>query len=120
MEIGAQFLDLFRSLGQVPTKEDCLRLEHTLFDWRQSLPYDLHVEGVQEWSSVNVWVLVLQMRVFLTECIFHRSVRKLFWHQDADFARRAEKRLHHATFEMDTILDRILLCDVARWCPLFL
>jgi len=119
---GAQYVEISRDTEPAASDEAWLQLEETLLRWRKDLPTEMHIERVHEWSVSNIWPLVLLARSYLLECIMYRMIRNN--HRAASGVStpiaRAIRRLPTAIFELDTIVDRIMLHDLARFCPLYL
>ncbi|EXJ66163.1 uncharacterized protein A1O5_10779 [Cladophialophora psammophila CBS 110553] len=96
-------------------------LEGSLATWRMQLPAEMRTEGVYDWCQTNIWPLVLMARCYLLECIVYRVLRDSFRASgDAPLADRSARRLQTAMFELDSILDRIMLHNLARYCPLYM
>jgi hypothetical protein len=80
----------------------------------------MHVESVQEWSASNIWILVLMAMSYRLECVFYRALRERYRTSADESVHRAARRQQSAMFELDTIIDRFVLHNVARFCPLSL
>lgn len=96
------------------------QLEEGMGRWRQSLPLELRHCTIQEWNIENFWVLILDARSHVSECIMHRTLRDTFRSRDAERSRRAGQRLQHSMLELDATIDRIMVHELVGYCPMFL
>lgn len=96
------------------------QLEEGMSRWRQSLPEELRHCTIQDWNIETFWVLILDARSHVSECIMHRTVRDTFRSRNAQRSRRAAQRLHYSMLELDATIDRIMVHDLVGYCPMFL
>lgn len=81
----------------------------------------MHIGALQEWSSDNIWVLVLLAMGFRLEAIFCRAVKE--YHRtknDSSAMQRTSQRQENAMFELSTIIQRASMHQVLHLCPLSL
>ena len=95
-------------------------LEENIICMQEALPAELHYSAIQEWNVENFWVLVLDPRIHVFECIMYRMARDAFKSRNLNMSRRAERKLHHAMLELDTTIDRIMVHGLVDYCPMFL
>jgi hypothetical protein len=88
--------------------------------WRSALPPELHTETVADWSTENVWVLVLKAMSYRLECVFYRNLREVLGAGEDESRRRALQKQQGAMLEFDAILDRVMLHSLVEFCPLAL
>ncbi|KAF9892986.1 hypothetical protein FE257_012397 [Aspergillus nanangensis] len=113
---GARFLSLLQP-NRLPLMTAVHELTRDLAAWRSSLPEDLVPDRVGHWTSANAWVLFLWAMGLRLECWFYRAVRqRLKGVEDTD-ASWAHDRLRRCIFELDTVLERAIVNQVARYCP---
>ena len=80
----------------------------------------MRIQNIQEWTSSRIWVLVLMAMSYHLECIFYRTLRERSRERagtDSLMDPWAQKQ-QHAMFELDTIIRRVVLAKVAKFCPL--
>ena len=116
---GQQYVSTSRASEKSHSKTAWLDLAAALANWRRNLPLEMRVEGVTEWSVLNIWPLVLKARSYLLECVVYRTMRDSFLADSGDTS-RAARMLKTSIFELDTLLDRIQLHGLVRYCPLYL
>jgi len=81
----------------------------------------MHIGAFEEWSSDNIWVLVLLAMGFRLEAIFCRSVKE--YHRtkgDHSSMLKTARRQESAMFELSTIIQRASMHQVLHICPLSL
>lgn len=118
--LGSQFVNEFRKPGRTPTASFIREFTSSLAEWRRDLPTELRIESVQDWSSSNVWIIILLATSYHLEAIFCRAQHELHRHKDQEMMDRAVKRQQSAMYELGTIIQRASLHDVIRYCPLSL
>lgn len=96
----------------------CRELESALEDWYKSLPVELRMEGVREWSVENVWILIMRATSCRLECIFYRLLHSRATNED--MALRIFQKQQSAMFEFGTVIDRLMLHKLARYCHSFM
>jgi hypothetical protein len=74
----------------------------------------------QEFNVDNVWILVLIARKYVLSCIAYRTLIGRSRTDNKDLADATARKLGSVTFELGTVIDRIVVHDVARYCPLFM
>ncbi|KIV92256.1 hypothetical protein PV10_06713 [Exophiala mesophila] len=116
--LGSQFVNAFRKPGKAPSASFIAEFAGSLVEWRRALPTELRIESVQEWSSSNVWIIILLATSYHLEAIFCRAQHELHRHKDQAMMERAIKRQQSAMYELGTIIQRASLHDVIRFCPL--
>jgi len=82
--------------------------------WRNSLPDELRVSHILEWNQENSWVLVLMAFSYRMECIFYRSLRKANL-QNEDVVRHAGHRLVDAIFELNIVIERVVMHQLVQF-----
>ena len=88
-------------------------------EWKLDLPPNLNVSLVSNWTFDNVWILVLRAMSTRFECVFFRSAREVFRTSGQhSLAQQFLQKQQDAMLELDTILTRIMLHDLVRYCPL--
>ncbi|PPJ50280.1 hypothetical protein CBER1_04886 [Cercospora berteroae] len=101
--------------------EAAQRLEADLLHWRTTLPTELRVDIVYEWSAANVWILVLAGISYRFQSLLYRALTEQYGILNHDLsALRASLKQEAAMFELGTILRRIMLHDLIQTCPLSL
>lgn len=118
--ITAVFLEHFKTPGGNPTPEVARQIRNAINDWRTSLPPELQAAYIQEWNVETFWVLVLMARLYLFECVFYRTLKDSSEAQVGEIFEQAAQGLRNAMFELDTTVERIMLYEVERFCPLYL
>lgn len=99
-------------------------MEGSLLAWRRSLPPEMRIENVQEWTPSKIWIFVLMAMSYHLECILYRTVRKR-GHEDTGTSFVSDRgvqrqKQQNAMFELDTIIKRVVLLKLSRLCPLSL
>ena len=103
----------------MPSTSACESLENAISRWKRELPPEMSIEAVEEWSFRNVWILVLRATSYRFECVFYRSLKELYRASgDTRLMQRALQKQQNAMLELDTTLDRVMLHDLVRCCPL--
>ena len=115
---ASKFLQTFMSPGAAPSSFAAKDLEHAIRTWRRSLPDDMRTDSVQDWSSNNVWIFVLMMMSYRLECIFYRTLRERGGPNNSSSTSQAEQRQLSAMLQLDTVMDQLVLNDLAAVCPL--
>ncbi|CZR65931.1 uncharacterized protein PAC_15831 [Phialocephala subalpina] len=123
--IGDQFLRAFRSPGLEPAgiRRENLSMENlasSFSTWRESLPIELQIGKVGEWSRDSIWILVLMAMSYRLECLFYHALREQYKSAGDERLSTAVERLHLAMFEIDTIVGRVMLYKKWNLCPLSL
>ncbi|EXJ66291.1 uncharacterized protein A1O5_10443 [Cladophialophora psammophila CBS 110553] len=116
--LGARFLQIFKTHGRTPAKEACQEFEKSLSSWRKALPTEMHTENVQEWSAANVWALVLRATSYRLECGFYRLLTGYDRTTGDQAVQHASLKQQNAIFELDTVIERIMLHGLIKYCPL--
>lgn len=105
--------------GSTPSKAVRSSIEEQIVQWKRGLPGDMSLDAVEEWSSDNVWILVLRAAAYRFQSIFYRASRKIDQaHDDKISARRSQQKQQDAMLGLDSTLDRIMLHDLVGCCPL--
>lgn len=119
-ELGAKFTKVFKTPGRTPSDVAAQEVGEEISSWRRSLPAEMHIERVQEWSASNVWVLVLAAMGYRLECILYRTISDKYrgGENDTPLAQKAGPKQQNAMFELGIIIDRIALYQIACFCPL--
>lgn len=117
---GARFVSLFLRARSLPTRECERELAKALSSWRKSLPRELQIEGVQSWSSGNIWILLLLAVSYRLECIFYRTVRRKYQAENNSLCDWASSRLWRTMFELDTIVGRVITHEAVALLPIVL
>lgn len=115
---GARHIEIFRLTESTPTRSGCDELEKAILQWRRELPPDLNVEFIEDWSNESVWILVLKAMSSRLECVFYRSLRRLYDDGEESSKHRALQKQYNAMLDLSTVLDRIMLQDLVGYCPL--
>jgi hypothetical protein len=118
---GGQFIETFRKPGKEPLPQDIEHLENAISAWRREVPVEMHLDSIQEWSSSNIWILVLLAMSFRLQAVFYRAVRE-YHHSKGDTAamQKAARKQENAMFELGTIIQRVSMHGLACLCPLSL
>ena len=99
----------------------CQSFETSLTQWYDALPPELNVEAIQKWSVDNVWALILKATSRRLECIYYRTLRQRFKATTEEPRRvQALQNQQNAMFELDTIINRLMLHQLTRYCHSFM
>ncbi|KAH6668275.1 fungal-specific transcription factor domain-containing protein [Halenospora varia] len=116
--IGDDFHHTCRSLMQKTPAEDAVRrLVEAFPRWRESLPGDFRIEGVQ-WTSDSVWILIVMSWCYRLECMVYRSLEKHYEKAGNNAREWVVQRLHSTMFELDTIVRRATMHQLAHLLPM--
>lgn len=113
--VGVRFLELCE--GKPVSPGIARDLADTLVDWRESLPEELLITRIAEWTTGNVWIIFLLAMGFRLECLVYRTVRHHMKGLDFEAVRWSSQRLMAGMFELDTLLRRAMVHDVIKYCP---
>ncbi|PYH81921.1 hypothetical protein BO82DRAFT_432278 [Aspergillus uvarum CBS 121591] len=118
--LGARFLNLLGPNRPTPAIAEAQAFIHALTAWRTSFPEDLLLDRVTHWDETSAWVLFLGSMGYRLECSFYRTLRqraRTLVNKSLELATWASDRLRRCIFELDTVLKRAIVNDVARFCP---
>jgi hypothetical protein len=86
--------------------------------WRRLLPDDLLPNRVGSWDSTNVWILILLAFSYRLECIFYRTVREHFRQSSkTEYLSWCKQQLVSCVFELDTVMNRLIVHDLVDYAP---
>lgn len=89
--------------------------------WRKQLPAEMQLGTLQEWSSENIWILVLLAMGYRLEAVFCRASKEVYKAlEDSRAVQRTSQRQESAMFELSTIIQRASMHEVLHLCPLSL
>lgn len=114
--LGMRFLDIFRVGAPPPSMNTAREFVETLSTWRGSLPDDLLLNRVVQWTSANVWILFLWAMSYRLEGSFYRMLRQQK-RTSNDVNVWAARQFPCCIFELDTLLRRAVVHEVAQYCP---
>ncbi|RFU27849.1 hypothetical protein B7463_g8504, partial [Scytalidium lignicola] len=117
--ICAQYIESFRAPNSTRLGSACGELEQAISQWRRSLPAELHTDSVGDWTTDEIWILVLKAMSYRLECVLYRNLKELCAGEE-NSSRRALQKQQDAMLELDAILDRVMLHDLVASCPLAL
>ena len=118
--VGDEFHHTCRSLKQKAPAEDAVRrLVEAFPRWRESLPQELRIEGVQ-WTSDSVWILLVMALCYRLECMVYRSLEKHYKKAGNNAQEWVVQQLHTTIFELDTIVRRATMHQLAPLLPMSL
>lgn len=81
----------------------------------------MQIGALQEWSTENIWVLVLLAMGFRLEAIFCRAAKQHYRAtNDITSMQKIAQRQESAMFELSTIIQRASMHQVLHLCPLSL
>lgn len=112
-------MKLFKTPGREPSSADIEALEIAMNDWRQNLPALFHTDTLRQRKPENVWVFVLLVESYRTECLFYRAVRN-FNQRNSSESSRVAQMYDGAVFELNTLVERICAHEIVQYCPLSL
>ncbi|KAL2785969.1 fungal-specific transcription factor domain-containing protein [Aspergillus keveii] len=115
--LGSHFLSLLGPNRPTPTLPEAHAFTSSITTWRTSFPEDLLLDRVYHWDDSNARVLFLWSMGFRLECSFYRTLRQRTKGIDEESAAWANERLRRCIFELDTVLKRAVVNDVALFCP---
>lgn len=115
--LAAKFLKLLGPSRPVPTLVEAHSFLDSVIRWRVSFPEDLLLDRICHWDENNSWVLFLWSMGYRLECSFYRTFRQRTMGVHGESAAWANERLRRCIFELDTVLKRAIVHDVARYCP---
>lgn len=87
--------------------------------WRQSLPSEMKITNTPNVTMVDSWFLILNARSYVCECVMYRMILHAP-STDENLSKRASRKLHSAMFELDAIIDRIIIQNSAEFNSFFL
>ena len=116
---GGRFLKLFKTLGREPSPTAIEALETAMNVWRQNLPASFHADTLRQRTPDNVWVFVLLVESYRTECLFYRAVRN-FNQRNSCESSRVVQLYNDAVFELNSLVERICAYGIVQYCPLSL
>ncbi|RFU29310.1 hypothetical protein B7463_g7038, partial [Scytalidium lignicola] len=116
--ICAQFLHAFRTPGMIPAVTAARDLESALSAWRSSIPDEIRMDSIEDWSFSNVWALVLMAMSYRFECIFYRDLKKRSRLDNRELAMQHERKQLNAMLHLDNVLEQIMLHNLTGFCPL--
>jgi hypothetical protein len=114
------YLDSFETTDQTFLETKARSIQADLSHWRSTLPPELQLAHIQQWNVANFWVLVLMVRAYLFECLLFRKLAETTESQGNRTSQIASEGLRIAMFELDTVIERLVLYDLAKFCPLYL
>ncbi|EXJ74998.1 uncharacterized protein A1O5_01694 [Cladophialophora psammophila CBS 110553] len=117
--ISGLFIRDFKTPNKIPSAEEIAHVSNEICSWRKQLPPEMQIGTFQEWSSDNIWVLVLFAMGFRLEAVFCRAVKDHYRTQnDPASMQRVAQRQESAMFELSTIIQRASMHEVLHLCPL--
>lgn len=75
---------------------------------------------VRDWSPNNLCVLYLAARRYVCECVLYRILKKHYQSMEIELAFRVRKKLSNALFELDTVINRLSINNLDKYCPWFM
>ncbi len=109
---------------QVPDSIHSVESERELGEaftlWRRSLPNDIRMETVAQWTEDNVWILLLFAFSYRMECMFYRTLHKRYQGKDESLDNWAKQGLWSAMFQLDAVIGRVATHGVLKLLPLSL
>ncbi|KAF5640800.1 cutinase transcription factor 1 beta [Fusarium sp. NRRL 52700] len=106
-------------IRRVPSNSEIKILEDDIMGWKNKLDPEISLMAFQEWSTANVWVLVLLAISFRLEAVFYRALRELH-RRSSDYTsmQRVTQRQENAMFELSSIVQRASINNVIGLCPM--
>ncbi|KAH8652128.1 fungal-specific transcription factor domain-containing protein [Xylariales sp. PMI_506] len=118
--IGERCLAILKNLqrGIEMSKDNDVSSEFSL--WRSSLPRVLQVDtqGQDHVDGENVIPIVLMATSYRYECIFYRTLRKLYMSNGQDQQGWIYQRLKNTMLELDTLVGKAITSDIVQRLPL--
>ncbi|KAL7949782.1 hypothetical protein V8C42DRAFT_311939 [Trichoderma barbatum] len=96
-------------------------ISRSFAQWRKSLPKETSFGGSVSLDRVDeIWVATLEASCYRFECIFYRLLfnRSLAAGETDEKVNVLKQRLRMATFELDTIVSRLLVANLLRFANL--
>ena len=87
--------------------------------WRQSLPSEMKITNTPNVTIMDSWFLILNARSYVCECVMYRMILHAPF-TDENLSKRASRKLHSALFELDAIIDRIIIQNSGQFNAFFL